>query len=444
VSRTEQLQEQLTAFCAARLGRNVTVDDLMRFSGGASRETWSFSAVRSNDAEPEALILMRHVPRGSAPLVAPDTERALLAARMEIGNALKEIQVALKVANAAWQGPRSEATKMQFGLQYELISGAWDTADAWHQYLEHLVKQQRDAKEQSDNLRDELIVEGVLLLIPGVGGLAVKFVFSAGRAAKTALAGGKVLTYAQKIGRIVAPLRSRYGAVASRIHQSRKTLAATRILARGAGGLASTAAVNKAGGRETTAGDWLMALTLAYAGPGVGAAAAKALDGIRKKHNVDFSASVTDATKSVADGAAQSGIKAATNQAFAAGFPIGLVSDAARGRAEQKLRKYLTELLRNDPHSGAMKRARAAYDTELKRAHPEGRAYSDLADLGKLQKYINKEIKETVDRRVGPLLDFTYGVGTQAAESAHETITRPPPSPEGYAPSGTVAQPVRN
>src|SRR5262245_16869829 len=167
---------------------------------------------------------------------------SLLAARKELGWALKEIQVALKVADAAWQGPRSEATKFKFGLEYEVNHNIWASVDGWRTYLEDLVGEQRKAKHHSDDLKRELGVEIALLLFPY--GRVLKLVFSAGRSATTALAGGRVLTYAQKLERIVVPLRARYGAVVDRIARSNKAWQASRILARGSGGLATTAAVN--------------------------------------------------------------------------------------------------------------------------------------------------------------------------------------------------------
>ena len=39
---TDELNERLTRFCVAQMGREVEISDLSRFSGGASRETWSF------------------------------------------------------------------------------------------------------------------------------------------------------------------------------------------------------------------------------------------------------------------------------------------------------------------------------------------------------------------------------------------------------------------
>ena len=65
--------------------------------------------------------------------------------------------------------------------------------------------------------------------------------------------------------------------------------------------------------------------------------------------------------------------------------------------------------------------------------------------MKKLDRYIADEIEMAVNRRVDPLLDFTYSVTSQAAESAHKTVTTPGPSREDLpdAPSGTVSQPVR-
>lgn len=42
MSRADELTTRLQAFCTTKLGRDVTISELNRFSGGASRETWSF------------------------------------------------------------------------------------------------------------------------------------------------------------------------------------------------------------------------------------------------------------------------------------------------------------------------------------------------------------------------------------------------------------------
>jgi hypothetical protein len=370
------------------------------------------------------------------------TAETLLAARKELGWALKEIQVALKVADAAWQGPRSEATKLNIGLKYEEIGATWASVDACRTYLEDLVVEQRKAKDQSDALKRELGVEIALLVFPY--GRVLKLVFSAGRAATTALAGGRVLSFAQRIERIVVPLRTRYGAVVDRIARSNKAWHATRILARGTGGLATTAAVNKAGDRSTTPTDWM----LAYAMAGVGHLASewmsKRLAKIELKHGVSF---VRPALVGAADGTAQRPIKGAfTDDSLTASFDIGVAAEVFKHRAEGPLKRILAETLYDDPPAGLMARAQNRFKQEFRKDNPDGRINWNLGDMNKLDKYIADEIEMAVNRRVDPLLDFTYSVTSQAAESAHKTVTTQGPSRADLptAPSGTVTQPVRN
>jgi aminoglycoside phosphotransferase (APT) family kinase protein len=62
VSKTDELRRRLTDFCSERLGRAVTIDDLSRFSGGASRETWSF-VVR--DGVVDRKLVLRQDPPGA-------------------------------------------------------------------------------------------------------------------------------------------------------------------------------------------------------------------------------------------------------------------------------------------------------------------------------------------------------------------------------------------
>jgi hypothetical protein len=376
-----------------------------------------------------------------------DTSDALLAARMELGWALKEIQVALRVANAAWQGPRSEATKFKFGLEYDVISGSWASADEWRKYIDALIKEQGKAKEERDNLENELYAEVALTVVTLGAGLAVRMIFSAGRAATTALAGGKVATYAEKISRLAAPLIARFSAVARQFHQANAARHATLILARGAGGGASTTVINSAGGRETTTQDWMTGFILAGAGYGLGEWAGKRLQSIERKHGVEFTVPEIESSKSVADGGAQTYVKAFSDDALAVPFGLGLLSDAVKRQKANALKKHLGDKLRNVPNSPEMKAARARIDKEWKEAHPKGGKITlDFEDLKRLDKYIDEEIAKTVNRQVDPLLEFTYSLGTEAAGKVHESVNglnSPAPPPDlPKAPSGTVAQPV--
>jgi aminoglycoside phosphotransferase (APT) family kinase protein len=62
MSSTDELRERLTAFCSARIGHDVGIDDLTRMSGGASRETWSFTL---NDGAETRRLVLRRDPRGA-------------------------------------------------------------------------------------------------------------------------------------------------------------------------------------------------------------------------------------------------------------------------------------------------------------------------------------------------------------------------------------------
>jgi aminoglycoside phosphotransferase (APT) family kinase protein len=76
------LAEQLSSVLEASLGGGVSVDELVRLSGGASRETWSFVARRPG-ARPRRLVLRRDPP--GAPGSGLQLEAALLQAAARSG-----------------------------------------------------------------------------------------------------------------------------------------------------------------------------------------------------------------------------------------------------------------------------------------------------------------------------------------------------------------------
>ena len=136
-----------------------------------------------------------------------------------------------------------------------------------------------------------------------------------------------------------------------------------------------------------------------------------------------------------------------TDDALAVPFALGLGSDGVRRSRESSLKKFLGDELRNTPNSVPMQRAQARLNRERKLRDPEGKPHGPLEDMQKLNTYIDEEIEKTVNRQVDPLLDFTYGLGTQAAEKVHESVTRPrTPSGDDLpdAPRGTVVETVRN
>jgi aminoglycoside phosphotransferase (APT) family kinase protein len=71
MARADELKQLLERFCSSELGRDVAVTDLFRFSGGASRETWSFTI------DDDRRLVLRLDPPG-APAKNRDAEIELL------------------------------------------------------------------------------------------------------------------------------------------------------------------------------------------------------------------------------------------------------------------------------------------------------------------------------------------------------------------------------
>jgi aminoglycoside phosphotransferase (APT) family kinase protein len=83
VTRTAVDAEALAAVVSAKLGAPHRVEHLARLSGGASRETWSFTAVHA-DGHRAALVLRRDPPTGTA-IAPPVDECALIEAAAAAG-----------------------------------------------------------------------------------------------------------------------------------------------------------------------------------------------------------------------------------------------------------------------------------------------------------------------------------------------------------------------
>jgi aminoglycoside phosphotransferase (APT) family kinase protein len=88
---TADLAGQLGAVLGAALDRPLSIDNLARLPGGASRETWSFSA-RDADGTTTKLVLRRDPPR--APVSGLRLEAALLKAAARAGVPVPRVLVA--------------------------------------------------------------------------------------------------------------------------------------------------------------------------------------------------------------------------------------------------------------------------------------------------------------------------------------------------------------
>ena len=82
----EDLAADLTTVVGGALGEDVAIDGLRRLSGGASRETWAFTAVGASGRHD--LILQRTRPGGSAGPQSMEVEDALLTAAEAAGDRL--------------------------------------------------------------------------------------------------------------------------------------------------------------------------------------------------------------------------------------------------------------------------------------------------------------------------------------------------------------------
>lgn len=88
MSRTDELRDRLQAFCSAQLGREIEIDRLNRFSGGASRVTWSF-VVRDDGSE--RTLVLRQDPPGNPGRSERRTEVDLLRAAKATGVPVPEV-----------------------------------------------------------------------------------------------------------------------------------------------------------------------------------------------------------------------------------------------------------------------------------------------------------------------------------------------------------------
>ena len=102
MARSDELQERLTEFCSAKLGRAVTVSDVTRLSGGASREMWSFAV------DGRRLVLRRE-PVG----VLPATERS-----PEVELLQRAAAAAVPVPPVVWTATADELGSPAFFMEH--------------------------------------------------------------------------------------------------------------------------------------------------------------------------------------------------------------------------------------------------------------------------------------------------------------------------------------
>ena len=90
---------------------------------------------------------------------------ALHAARRQIEEAWKEIGIAYRVAQRAWEGPRAEAAKFKFAMESEQVTVINNVTWSWERYVHDLVTEQREAKKEDERLVNEIRDEGFAIAI---------------------------------------------------------------------------------------------------------------------------------------------------------------------------------------------------------------------------------------------------------------------------------------
>ena len=105
----EQLATALAQALRDRLG-TVTVEDLTRLSGGASRETWAFDAVAADGSRTE-LVLRRDPPGRPSEPGAMGREARAIAAAQAAGLAVPEVLISSNEAEPVRLGRACDAAR---------------------------------------------------------------------------------------------------------------------------------------------------------------------------------------------------------------------------------------------------------------------------------------------------------------------------------------------
>jgi hypothetical protein len=177
---------------------------------------------------------------------------ALYAARRDLRNARDEMEVAIRVADAAWKGDRAEAMKYKLCLETTAVEAVLAVTHAWEDFTQDVVRQQGLAKEHDDKLKREVATEIGITVVVGI------ITFGAGAALKGAAFAAKLAKWARDVEVLRKAMESRHGATLTRIAQHTGTVRLLRASKLGTIEVGATAGVKGATGQELTAEELLM------------------------------------------------------------------------------------------------------------------------------------------------------------------------------------------
>jgi hypothetical protein len=272
--------------------------------------------------------------------------------------ALQEIELAGKIADKAWKGPRSEAAEFKFWLEYEMIESITQVTEYWGAYLAQLGRAQGDQIRAQKQLLWEVEKEiGIAIVMTAITwGLGAPF--AAGRtlyraasilskADKSRKGAGKIKRFSRALkeardfqrkkrsetaGETAKKLKwyqTLGGIAAAGAVDGAKDFGATRVVERGKTG-------------EWTLDNWWKSFVFAGAIGGAGGKTAEAMRGFFKKHHIDMGDATYGFTREGAKGLATAGSKEAlTNDPLVGGVLTAPLAGAAKDKATAAIKAGL-------------------------------------------------------------------------------------------------------
>jgi hypothetical protein len=176
---------------------------------------------------------------------------ALEAARRNLQHAYDEIEIAIKVADAAWKGDRADAMKYKFCLEATVVDAVTQVTHAWEDFTQDVVRQQGLAKDHDDKLKREVATEVGITIVVGI------VTFGAGAVIKGSLFAAKLAKWARDVEILRRALQSRHAQTLAGIARSTGVVRALRASRMGTVEVGATVAVKGSTGQELTADELL-------------------------------------------------------------------------------------------------------------------------------------------------------------------------------------------
>jgi hypothetical protein len=363
---------------------------------------------------------------------------ALEAARRNLGKAFDEMEIAIKVADAAWQGNRADAAKYKFAMEASIVESIGAVAHGWEDFIQDVVRQQGLAKDHDDKFKREVAAEIAITVAVGL------ITFGAGALIKGTMFAAKLARWADEVAAIQALMRTGLGRTMSRVANSSAGAKSLRVIARTMGDMTTTAAVKGVTGQDVTAQDWMFSFLLAGTiGQATSDFAKWSLGSLETRFGIKFA---SPAGKGGAKGAIQGQPRAGaamglTDNAFdrvMAGYGVGIPSEAWKETVKTRMRTELNKAMKEDPA------ARASAEAAVRREIQEKMIYLPLDSRKVIDDMVTKEIARRVDAAVDPMLDYLFGAANRAVVQGGTNVRDGAGIPSNDLRSGSdglVAQP---